>query len=106
MRRTYHYDEKLKKLVEGPGPHRGEGSGDNWRFSDRAYSSEPFKTPDGTVIDSRKKHRDYMKRTGLTTIDDFTQTWATAEKKRAEYFAGKDPTRREDIVRTIHKRRT
>ena len=69
-RKTYHWDPEQNALVEGPGPRRVDGSGDGWRFSDRIYSGTPFKAPDGTVIDSKAKHREYMKRTGLTTTDD------------------------------------
>jgi hypothetical protein len=104
-RRTYHYDEKLGRMVEGPGPRRVDGSGDGWRFSDRAYSGAPFVAPDGTVINSRKKHQDYMKRTGLTTADDFKGTWDAAAKKREEYFAGQHDKRerREAVERAMER---
>lgn len=96
-RRTYHYDEKLGKMVEGPGPRRSEGSGDGWRFSDRAYSGQPFKAPDGTVIDSKAKHRAYLKRTGLTTADDFTQTWQRAKESREAFYEGRSQSHRQEV---------
>jgi hypothetical protein len=104
-RRTYHYDAKLGRMVEGPGPRRVDGSGDGWRFSDRAYSGTPFAAPDGTIIDSRKKHREYMKRTGLTTVDDFKGTWDAAAAKRAEYFTGQHDkqARREAVERAMER---
>lgn len=105
MRRTYHWDEQLGRLVEGPGPRRSEGSGDGWRFSDRNYNAAPFKAPDGTVIDSKRKHREYMKRTGLTTTDDFKGTWDKAAKERAEFYThgGDHKQRREAVARALGK---
>ena len=101
-RQTWHYDPEQGKLVEGPAPRRVDGpSGDSWRFSDRLYSDKPFKAHDGTVIDSRKKHRAYMKRDGLTTIDDHKGTWDRAAKERAKLFtpgAGYDSDRRREAV--------
>lgn len=104
-RRTYHYDEKLGRMVEGPGPRRVDGSGDGWRFSDRAYSGAPFKAPDGTIIDSRKKHREYMKRTGLTTADDFKGVWDAAAKRREAVYTGQHDKRerREAVERAMEK---
>lgn len=108
VRKTYHYDENLKEMVEGPGPRRVDGSGDGWRFSDRVYSSKPFTTPDGTVINSRKKHREYMKKNNLTTVDDFKNTWKEAQKEREAFFTGNDTREREqrkrDIVDAINRR--
>jgi hypothetical protein len=41
-----------------------------------------------------------MRRNNLTTIDDFTQTWADAARGRLE---NRDPTRKDDIARAIHQ---
>ena len=106
MRRTYHYDEETKTMVEGPAPQRLAGSGDGWRFSDRLYSASPFAGADGTVINSRRKHREYMRRHGLTTADDFTNHWQDAAKKRAEFFEGRADReeRKWDIARAMEKK--
>lgn len=107
-RSTWHYDEKLGKLVEGPGQRRIDGpSGDSWRFSDRIYSDKPFKAHDGTIIDSRKKHREYMKRHNLSTVDDFKGTWDKARERREAVFTGKADreARREAIARALEGRR-
>jgi hypothetical protein len=93
-------------MVEGPGTRRVDGSGDGWRFSDRLYSGSPFVGTDGTVIDSKKKHREYMKRHNLTTVDDFKGTWDRAAKEReAWYREGRDPSRRADVQRAINQGR-
>lgn len=106
-RSTWHWSPEEGKLVEGPGPRRTDGSGDGWRYSDRIYSGKPFKAHDGTVIDSKKKHREYMKRHGLTTMDDFKGTWDRAAQKRAAFYEGRDPDirreRRDDLGRAISK---
>ena len=102
MRSTYHYDPVLKRMVEGPAPRkRDQGSGDAWRFSDRIYSDKPFKAHDGTVIDSRKKHREYMQRHNVTTMDDYTGTWQKAQREREAFYTGKHPGVREDIKRDV-----
>ena len=106
-RKTYHYDEKLGKMVEGPGPRRVDGSGDGWRFSDRLYSGSPFKAHDGTVIDSKKKHREYMRRHNLGTVDDFKGTWDKARQRREDVFTGRADreARREAVARALEVRR-
>jgi len=108
-RKTWHYDPEVGEMVEGPGPSRVDGhSGDGWRFSDRVYSASPFVAPDGTVIDSKKKHRDYMKRNNLTTTDDFTNTWKQKQAEREAFFTGSDKReseqRKRDIADAINRR--
>ena len=107
MRRTYHYDEASGEMVEGRGPTRTEGSGDGWRFSDRAYSANPFVAHDGTVIDSRKKHRDYMKRHSLSTVDDYSNQWKSQADERAKVFTGTNDRegRANDIAEAIRRSR-
>ena len=53
---------------------------------DRHY--ENMQASDGTDISSRTKHREYMKRNGLTTTDDYTKTWAKEERRRTELRQG------------------
>ena len=94
-------------MVEGPGRRRSDGSGDGWRFSDRLYSGTPFKAHDGTVIDSKRKHREYMKRHNLATMDDFNGDWERKKRQREAVFTGKHDreARREAILRAIEQRR-
>ena len=70
---------------------------------DRHYDG--LRAPDGSDISSRTKHREYMRRNGLTTADDFKDTWAKAGQKRAEYYQGKGggAVTRDDIGRAIHQ---
>ena len=46
-------------------------------WGDRGY--EGLRTTDGVAIDTRTKHREYMRANGLTTMDDFKGTWEQAE---------------------------
>ena len=70
---------------------------------DRHYDG--MQAPDGSDISSRTKHREYMKRNNLTTVDDFKGTWAAAEKQRDQYRTGKGggAITRDDIARTWHQ---
>jgi hypothetical protein len=106
-RQTWHWDPEQGKLVEGPGPRRVDGSGDGWRYSDRIYSGSPFKAHDGTIIDSKKKHRDYMKRHGLTTTDDYKGEWSRKAKEREAFYTGRHDrdARREAVARALEKHR-
>ena len=60
---------------------------------------------DGTDIGSRTKHREYMRQNGLTTADDYKETWAKAEAYRAKIRAGDvdHKERRETIARTAYE---
>jgi len=106
-RSTWHWSPEEGKLVEGPGPRRVDGSGDGWRFSDRLYSGTPFKGVDGTIIDSKRKHREYMKRHNLATVDDFKGTWDRKAQEREAVFTGRHDKqqRREAVMRAMEKAR-
>ena len=75
----------------------------NHLISDAIYDG--MKATDGTDISTRSKHREYMRRNGLTTMDDFSGEWAKAAKKRADYFQGKGggAVTKDDIGRAIHQ---
>lgn len=70
---------------------------------DRHYDG--LRAPDGTDISSRTKHREYMKRTGMTTADDFKGEWARAEKERNEFrrAAHHDKELRKEIAEQVTK---
>jgi hypothetical protein len=71
---------------------------------DRHY--EGMQAPDGSDISSRSKHREFMKRTGLTTSDDFKGEWTKASKERQEYRSGtrEDKGLRQFLERQLHTR--
>ena len=66
-------------------------------WNDRSYDG--LAATAGTPINSRAKHREYMKANDLTTMDDFKGSWDHAAKQREAVFQGQDPNRRRDGVR-------
>lgn len=78
-------------------PEMRTDSGALW--GDRHYDGAA--APDGTDISTRSKHREYMKRTGLTTADDFQESWAKAKVERERLFTEGGTFRRQDIERAI-----
>lgn len=73
----------------------------NAQFNDRHY--QDMKATDGTDISSRAKHRAYMKAKGLTTADDYRETWKKAATERAERLAGTDASRKQDVQAAVQK---
>lgn len=65
-----------------------------------------LRATDGTNISTRAKHREYMKRTGLTTADDFKGEWQKARERRERFYtdghAG-DRERREQVARALYE---
>ena len=70
-------------------------------WGDRSYDG--MKAPDGTDISTRTKHREYMKANGVTTMDDFKETWAQAKVSREKYMTEGGSFKRADIERAIHQ---
>lgn len=66
---------------------------------DRFY--EGTKATDGTDIGSRKKHRDYMKRMGITHSSDFSPQWY--ESRRREHEREDKSERREAVARATYE---
>lgn len=74
---------------------------------DRFYEGASYVDGEGNKIDlgSRRRHREFMKEKGFTTIDDYKQTWQDAEKQRARFYQGDfdHKERREMIGRTLYQ---
>lgn len=102
----YRYDPELKRCVE---------IGADWSDTEKRapMPTEQLvygglgKATDGTPIDTRSKHRDYMKATGTTLAGDFTETWKKAADERAKFFkdGGDHRERREDVGRALYQAR-
>lgn len=85
--------------------------GDDY-VSDRGVSTDSILWNDRQYQDmgdrrfaSREQHREYMKRNGLTTADDFTQQWKRDDAKRHEVAAGIDRSRKPAIIEAYQKLR-
>jgi len=99
-RKRYRYNPELGEMVELTGDHERELKksalnhlGSLW--GDRHYDG--LQATDGADISTRKRHREYMRRTGYTTADDFTNTWVEAEKQRDHYRQYGGSVRKQDI---------
>lgn len=68
---------------------------------DRHYDG--LRATDGTDISSRVKHREYMKRNGLTTADDYKQTWekSASEREALRTATFSDKELRETITKEV-----
>jgi hypothetical protein len=69
--------------------------------SERHYDG--LRAPDGTPIDTRAKHREYMRANNLTTVDDFAGTWKRDAEQREARLAGVDPARARDVADAVTK---
>ena len=70
---------------------------------DRHYDG--LRATDGADISSRSKHRAYMRERGLTTTDDYKDTWARAQKEREALRKGtfEDRELRADLTEKVMK---
>lgn len=68
---------------------------------DRHYDG--LRATDGRMIDTRTKHRAYMKEKGYTIVSDFKDTWADAAKERSSRRAGtyRDPELKKEITQAV-----
>lgn len=69
--------------------------------SERHYDG--LRAPDGTPIDTRAKHRAYMRDNNLTTVDDFAGTWKRDAEQREARIAGHDTARAQDVAEAVAK---
>lgn len=104
-RRRYRYDEATKQMVE---------VGAEWTDTPRRAQTATeeltyggVRATDGTPINSRKKHREYMKEKGLAMAGDFTGTWerAAADRERVSRGENDRTERRDAIGRALYERR-
>lgn len=68
---------------------------------DRHYDG--LAATDGTLINSRSKHREYMKRNGLTVAEDYKGEWAQAQNQREARMQGRNLGNRAIIEREFAK---
>ena len=100
-RRFIQMKEPPYELIEVTDDYRAPTRGDSALWGERSY--EGMHAPDGTDISSRTKHREYMKAKGLTTMDDFKDSWAQAKESRERYMTEGGSFKRADIERAIYQ---
>jgi hypothetical protein len=107
MRRKWIYDEEIREMVEVTPEYRPPGKGKDalnylgGLWGDRHYDG--LRATDGADISSRKKHRDYMQKTGYTTADDFKDAWGKARREREYYMKNGGSFRKQDIAEAMSK---
>lgn len=99
-RRFVQMKEPPYELIEVTDDFVAPSRADSALWGDRHY--EGMVADDGTDISSRTKHREYMKAKGLTTVDDFKESWAKAKEARERYYTEGGSFKRADIERAIH----
>lgn len=71
------------------------------------FAYDNLRAPDGTPIDTPKKHREYLKANGLAMNSDFTEHHAKIQAEREKIFtpgAGFDSKqRKQDIARAMYQ---
>ena len=100
-RRFIQMKEPPYELIEVTDDYVSPSRADSVLWGDRSYDG--MVAPDGTDISSRTKHREYMKAKGLTTMDDFKDSWAQAKESRERYYQQGGSFKRADIERAIHQ---
>lgn len=106
MRKRYRYDPESGEMVEITNGYQRESKkgalnhlGGLW--GDRHYDG--LRATDGADISTRAKHREYMRRTGLTTADDFKSQWDRAKSEREHYMQHGGSVRKQDIRAAIER---
>ena len=100
-RRFIQMKEPPYELIEVTDDYQAPARSDSVLWNDRSY--EGLRADDGTDISSRTKHREYMKAAGVTTMDDFKDTWAKAKAERERYYTEGGSFKRADIERAIYQ---
>lgn len=107
MRRKWIYDEEMGEMVEvtpdyrGPSKSKDAANHMGGLWGDRHYDG--LRASDGADISTRKKHRDYMKRMGYATADDFKDTWAKSQRDRENYMKNGGSFRKQDIAEAMRR---
>lgn len=88
--------EAKQKMMRTP----ADANGNYHIMGDQYYDG--MQGPGGVDISTRAKHREYMKRTGLVTFDDYQDTFAKEQARRDAYHSGeRGSVGRKDIERAI-----
>lgn len=98
-RKRYWFNEQTQTFEEYPG--RREVPARLQIVTDSHYAD--LRATDGTPIDSRTKHRNYMKANNLALADDFKSHWADKPNRDARQDREQSKERKNEIAESIHK---
>lgn len=96
--------QPLEQPLEVTDDWKQPDSGPSLRSEAEVYGNLTPAT-DGTRLDSKRRHHEYMARNNLTIAEDFKNTWAQAEVKRERMATGDfdHQRRRETIGRAAYE---
>lgn len=95
--------EPLESPIHVDAEWKQPDSGPTLKSEEEVYGSLTPAT-DGSRLDTRRRHREYMQANNLTMDSDFKGVWAEAEKKREAMYRGDfdHKARREAIERAAY----
>jgi hypothetical protein len=102
-RRRYRFDEATQTMVE-VGAEWTDASKRAQTTTEALVYGDLGRATDGTPIDSRTKHREYMERNGLTVASDYSGTWERAKAEREKVYTGQHDVKetREAVARALY----
>lgn len=86
-RRRYRYDLETKQMVEVGADYSDAERRAQTPTEELTYGG--LRATDGTPINTRRRHREYMHQNGLALTSDYSESSAQATKQRDNFFAGK-----------------
>lgn len=103
-RRRYRWNPETGQSEEVPLDYVG-GAIDSGHRSEAEVYGDALAPGTNVPIDTRKRHREYLKATGGAMASDFKEHWAKARAQRDDFFTtGGDHARRRDAVeRAYHQ---
>ncbi len=85
-RRRFRFNEETQSLEEVPNDYTGAERRAQTATEELTYGG--LRATDGAPINTRRKHREYMKANNLALAGDFTNTWAKAQSERESFRKG------------------
>lgn len=104
-RRRYRFNEETNTLEEVPNDYTGADRRAQTATEELTYGG--LQATDGTPINTRRRHREYMKTNSLALVGDFTNTWAKQGAEREAFRKGESrehfKAAKAAIVQAIHQ---
>jgi hypothetical protein len=103
-RRRYRWDDEAQALVEIDADYTGAERRAQTSTEELTYGG--MRATDGTPINTKRRHREYLKAVGGAMASDFTETRARAEKVRHDYLTtgGDHRERKEQLGRALYEK--
>lgn len=104
-RRRYRWSEENQSMEEVGADYSGAERRAPAATEELTYGG--LQATDGTPVNTRRRHREYMKANNVTLASDMTNTWAKAKQEREAFYtpgSGYDrKARREAVAEAVYK---